>query len=233
MHNNSVSTVTFDAVPTSSLTFASEVEVEHYDVKPLDFVVEERAVWYPFVFTPSERMELTPYLNPVFNADQNAIATWVGEFLQLGGQVETYALLDQINRNIATTFKYQPREEAGVQRPSATLDKRSGSCRDFATLMIEACRHLGLPARFVSGYASTADIPAAKGATHAWTEVYLPGAGWKGFDSTGGVVAGQNHIAVAGGRDPESLPPVAGAFPSEVADVTSELKVDVSVTRRV
>jgi transglutaminase-like putative cysteine protease len=97
--------------------------------------------------------------------------------------------------------------------------------------MIEACRHLGLPARFVSGYASTEKIPAAMGATHAWTEVFLPGAGWKGFDSTGGIVTGTDHIAVAVGRDPESLPPIAGSFLTGEQPVSSEMSVTVRVTQ--
>ncbi len=230
VNSNSVATLTFEATPTDHLTISSEVQVEHYDVAPLDFLVEERAVMYPFVLTPDERLDLGPFLTAVFNADQKAVGAWVQEFAPVGEQVETYALLDQINRNIAETFRYQARESPGVQRPAVTLESRSGSCRDFATLMIEACRYLGLPARFVSGYASTEDIPAAMGATHAWSEVFLPGAGWKGFDSTGGVVTGPKHIAVAVGRDPESLPPVAGSFSSENENVASTLSVDVSVT---
>ncbi|WP_221030719.1 transglutaminase family protein [Actomonas aquatica] len=230
VHNNSVASVTFTDTPTDHLTLRSEVQVEHYDIKPLDFIVEDRAVNYPFVLDPAERIDLTPYLTPVFNADQKVVGEWAKQFAPTGQTVETYALLDRLNRTIADTFTYAAREEPGVQRPAKTLAKQSGSCRDFATLMIEACRYLGLPARFVSGYASTEDIPAAMGATHAWTEVFLPGAGWKGFDSTGGVVTGPKHIAVAVGRDPETLPPVAGGFASEDPNVTSTLEVDVSVT---
>lgn len=140
----------------------------------------------------------------------------------------THALLGELNRAITRTLAYRRREEPGVQRPARTLTDNGGSCRDFATLMIEACRFLGLPARFVSGYSSTDDIPAALGSTHAWAEVYLPGAGWEGFDSTGGVIARTKHIAVAVGRDPESLPPIAGTFSSE-SPVTSSLEVQVEV----
>ena len=232
--SNSVAIAEFSHEPTSELSIKSEILVEHYDDQPLDFLVDERAVKFPFLLLPSERIELWPYLMPCYLDDQVAVADWVTEFWRAGdARVETYGLLDQINRAIASNFTYAAREEVGVQRPRETLESRSGSCRDFATLMIEACRFLGLPARFVSGYATTEDIPAAMGATHAWTEVFLPGAGWKGFDSTGGVMAGSNHIAVAVGRDPESLPPVAGAFGSEDPEVKSELEVDVSVTRKI
>lgn len=229
--SNSVAIVNFDPTPVTDLTIRSKIDVEHYDVQPLDFLVDERAVNFPFLLIPSERIELWPYLIPCYR-DQTAVAQWVNGFWQSGQQIETYVLIDQMNRAIAQTFKYKAREEVGVQRPSETLESRSGSCRDFATLLMEACRFLGLPARFVSGYASTEDIPAAMGSTHAWTEVFLPGAGWKGFDSTGGIVTGPKHIAVAVGRDPESLPPIAGAFSSVDPDVKSKLKVEVSVTTR-
>jgi transglutaminase-like putative cysteine protease len=86
------------------------------------------------------------------------------------------------------------------------LTSRAGSCRDFATLFIEACHYLGLAARFVSGYQYSPTLPQGQGATHAWSEVYLPGAGWKGFDSTSGQVVGNHHIAVAVSRHPEAVP---------------------------
>ena len=124
---------------------------------------------------------------------------------QPGQLVKTYGLLDQMNRFIANTFTYRAREEPGVQRLGQTLNIQTGSCRDFTALLIAACRFFGIPGRFVSGYAITEDIPAALGATHTWTEVHLPGAGWKGFDNTSGDITGIKHIAVAGGRDSESL----------------------------
>ena len=232
MHNNSVAIAHFDPSPVTELIIRSDMIVEHYDDQPLDFIVEDRAVNFPFLLLPGERIEHGPYLIPSYLNDQTAVAAWVGQFWRSGQLIETYTLIDQMNRAIARDFTYAAREEAGVQRPSRTLEIRSGSCRDFGTLLIEACRFLGLPARCVSGYASTEDIPAALGATHAWTEVFLPGAGWKGFDSTGGSVVGPQHIAVAVGRDPESLPPIAGAFFSELDHVESALTVEVVVTRR-
>lgn len=231
VYGNSASEIIFDQAPTAELHILSEIEIYHYDNQPLDFVVEDYALHYPYLLSPTERIELGPYLIPSYLNDQTIVAEWTSQFWQYGKQIETYALLDQMNRAIATTFTYNAREEPGVQRPEETLTSKSGSCRDFAALMVDACRYLGLPARFVSGYASTEDIPAAMGSTHAWTEVYLPGAGWKGFDSTGGVVTGSQHIAVAVGRDPESLPPIAGSFESDDLNITSTMKVDVSVTK--
>ena len=121
-------------------------------------------------------------------------------------------LLEWINKAIATGFTYHLREEPGVQSPATTLTSHAGSCRDFATLFIEACRSLGLAARFVSGYLYSPMLLQDQGTTHAWSEVYLPGAGWKGFDSTSGQVVGNQHIPVAVSRHPESVPPVSGSF---------------------
>jgi transglutaminase-like putative cysteine protease len=104
------------------------------------------------------------------------------------------------------------REEPGVQPPAQTLARNSGSCRDFAALFMEACRHLGLASRFVSGYLYTWATDGDKASTHAWTEIYLPGAGWKGFDPTSGEVTGDRHIATAVARHPEAVPPVAGSY---------------------
>jgi transglutaminase-like putative cysteine protease len=232
VHGNSVATVLFSE-PANELSILSEVVVEHYDEQPLDFSIEDRAAKFPFIFTPGERIDLMPYLTPSYPEDQAQLELWTQRFWKPGSSTDTYALLDELNRAIAKDFAYARREEPGVQRPSQTITQQSGSCRDFATLMIEACRFLGLPARFVSGYASTEDIPAALGSTHAWAEIYLPGAGWKGFDSTGGIVAGPKHIAVAVGRDPESLPPISGSFDIGTnLNVTSSMEVTVEVKRQ-
>ena len=99
-----------------------------------------------------------------------------------------------------------------MQRPTDTLEKNSGSCRDFATLFIEACRSWGLAARFVSGYMLCEASEAGGATTHAWAEVYLPGAGWKGFDPTSGILAGSKHVAVAVSRHPEAATPISGSF---------------------
>jgi transglutaminase-like putative cysteine protease len=123
---------------------------------------------------------------------------------------------------INQSLTYKIREEPGVQSASETLQKGTGSCRDFANLFMEAARLLGLASRFVSGYLHAPASSQNYGATHAWAEVYLPGAGWKGFDPTIGEVVGSKHIAVAVARLPESVSPVTGAFfgpPNATLDV--------------
>jgi transglutaminase-like putative cysteine protease len=209
--DNSMAVVSFQE-PAQQLVVSSEVIIQHYGQAPLDFVVEDYAVNYPFVYNAEERVDLLPFQTSVYSTDQRALQDWLGTFGLASGPVETYVLLDRINRNIAKEFSYAMREEQGVQPPAQTLASRGGSCRDYATLFMEACRHLGLASRFVSGYLHAPATEAGNASTHAWAEVYLPGPGWKGFDPTSGEVTGSEHIPVAVARHPESVPPVAGSF---------------------
>ncbi|MEQ1528866.1 MAG: transglutaminase family protein [Methylococcales bacterium] len=211
VYDNSLAQATFLS-PTNHLSIDSRFVLQHYDDQPLDFLVADYAVLFPFQYDATERIDLMPYLTVLFEQDREPLTNWLQQFWLAGQIVETYLLLEWINKAIATGFTYQQREEPGVQTPSTTLSRHSGSCRDFATLFIESCHHLGLAARFVSGYLYTPGLPAGQGATHAWAEVYLPGTGWKGFDSTTGQVVGNDHITVAVSRHPESVPPVSGAF---------------------
>jgi transglutaminase-like putative cysteine protease len=210
-YDNSVAQATF-LEPDSRLRISSSVLIQHYDDQPLDFLVADYAVFFPFQYDAAERVDLWPYLSTIYDQDRSILDNWLRQFWYTGQVVETYLLLEWINKAIATGFTYQQREAPGVQSPATTLTRRAGSCRDFATLFIEACRSLGLAARFVSGYLYTPQLPQGQGATHAWSEVYLPGAGWKGFDSTSGLVAGNDHIPVAMSRHPELVPPVSGSF---------------------
>jgi transglutaminase-like putative cysteine protease len=227
VYDNAVALAMFTE-KSSRLSINSRLVLQHYDDQPLDFLVAEYAVRYPFQYDPAERADLAPYLSTLFEQDRSAVSAWLQQFWQSGQVVETYLLLEWINKAIATGFVYQQREQPGVQTPAATLASHSGSCRDFATLFIESCHYLGLAARFVSGYVYSPAPVMGQGATHAWAEVYLPGTGWKGFDSTSGQLVGNDHIALAVGRHPESLPPVAGSFladkpQSPVMNVTVEV----------
>lgn len=209
--DNSAALASFTA-PGASLRVASQVVIEHYDEEPLDFVVEDYAAVHPFAYRPEESADLAPLLSMVWPGDRALVERWL-QGLSLGSRrVETFALLDQLNRAICRDFRYQAREEPGVQSPAETLSRGSGSCRDFAALFLDACRHLGLASRFVSGYQTSDAAETGAGSTHAWVEVYLPGPGWKGFDPTAGVVTGSEHIQVAVARHPETVPPIAGSY---------------------
>jgi transglutaminase-like putative cysteine protease len=207
--DNSLAVVSF-LKAADKLTIASEVVIQHYEQAPFDFMVDDYAVNYPFTYALNEQVDLATFQQPVFPNDQLAVGNWLQQLGVYG--METFGLLLKLNQAIHSQFRYQMREEAGVQSPAQTLLQGSGSCRDYATLLIEACRYLGLASRFVSGYLHAPATEAGNATTHAWVEVYLPGAGWKGFDPTGGEVTGNHHIAVAVARNPEAVPPVSGSF---------------------
>jgi transglutaminase-like putative cysteine protease len=226
--DNSVAVASFDAM-TTQLLIESRVVVQQYNQAPLDFLVADYATSYPFRYLPADEAVLSPYkgVAAASASERAAIAEWVRGVSPTGERVETYALLQRLAVHIRQTLTYQVREEPGVQPAALTLSKGTGSCRDYAFLLIEAARQLGLAARFVSGYLNTPPSTINYGATHAWAEVFLPGAGWKGFDPTIGSVVGSDHIAVAVARLPDAVPPVAGTF---VGPPGATLDVGVWVT---
>jgi transglutaminase-like putative cysteine protease len=210
-YDNSVAIASF-ASPTTQLAIVSECIVQQFDEAPLDFLVEDFAVNYPFTYDADSAEVLRPYLDSPPQGDQTALGAWVRRYWQPGELVQTYGLLARLCSAINQSMIYQMREQPGVQSASETLTRGVGSCRDFANLFMEAARSLGLAARFVSGYLNAPLADGRSGSTHAWAEVYLPGAGWKGFDPTSGEIAGSQHIAVAVARLPEVVSPVTGAF---------------------
>ncbi|MGB5541194.1 MAG: transglutaminase family protein [Gammaproteobacteria bacterium] len=224
--DNSVAVASFDS-PASQLLIESEVILRQYNQAPLDFLVADYAIDYPFAYQPEEWVVLSPYMNITEPEANEQLNEWIAGFWQPGERIQTYALLQRLGVHIQQSLQYQLREEPGVQSVLETLSCSTGSCRDSAYLFIEAARRLGFAARFVSGYLNSPPSSANYGATHAWAEVFLPGAGWKGFDPTIGEVAGTNHIAVAVARLPESVPPIAGSF---VGPPGASLDVGVWVT---
>ena len=147
------------------------------------------------------------------------------------GSMRTMTLLESMTRGIKEQFVDLRRIEKGVQRPAETLERGSGSCRDFALLMMEAVRALGLAARFVSGYIFVPETRAAAtvggGATHGWMQVYLPSAGWVDFDPTNSIVGNRNLIRVAVAWDPAQALPLWGSF---TGSASSFLGMDVAVS---
>jgi transglutaminase-like putative cysteine protease len=208
---NSVAMASFGDL-CATLRVRSEVEIAVYDDAPLDFLMEDYAVNCPFAYAVGEQPDLAPFEQSVYADDRAQLNDWLDGLGLLKRPVETFALLTELNCAIANSFTYQIREEEGVQSPASTLALRSGSCRDFAALFIEACRAMGLASRFVSGYLHMPGNEEGNASTHAWAEVYLPGPGWKGFDPTSGLITGNQHIPVAVARHPEAVPPVSGSF---------------------
>jgi transglutaminase-like putative cysteine protease len=226
VEDNSVAIATFDS-PASQLVIESEVLLQQFNEAPLDFLVADYATDYPFAYTLEERVVLSPCMRVAEPTASDRLTNWVANLWQPGERLQTYALLQHLCVHIHQTLAYQLREEPGVQTAADTLSRGTGSCRDFANLFMEAARHLGLAARFVSGYLHAAPSAVNFGSTHAWAEVYLPGAGWKGFDPTIGEIVGTSHFAVAVARLPESVPPIAGSF---VGPPGASLQVGVWVT---
>lgn len=228
VEDNCVAIATFDT-PSQHLRIESNLVVEQYDQQPLDFLVEDYAWRYPFAYSSDDFPVLQAYLltsSSSSSSSNAALEQWIPSVWQPGEVVESYALLQRLNLAIHSRVSYRRREEPGVQSPNETLVSATGSCRDLAFLFMEAAKRLGFAARFVSGYSCTSHTSQEGGSTHAWAEVFLPGAGWKGFDPTRGEIVGVNHIPVAVGRLPHFVPPIAGSFSGQ-AECQS---MDVSVT---
>lgn len=225
--DNAVAVATFERGCVSSLRINSSVVIEQYDSAPLDFFVDHYAVTYPFEYQPTDARVLAPFRVASWPADAAQVERWLSRLGLRDGAIETFALLDRLNRGLHDTFVYRSREEPGVQSPSRTLALGTASCRDLAALFNDACRTLGLASRFVSGYQHAPGLERQYGATHAWCEIYLPGGGWKGFDPTSGELAGATHVPVAVGYHPEDVPPVAGAFLGSPQQPRMDVSVDV------
>lgn len=226
VEDNSVAIASFTQ-PVQQLAIESELVIQQHLENPLDFLVSDYAVAYPFRYQKEDLALLSPYMGISISGPSEGLERWIDSIWQHNDAIQTYSLLQRINTALYEQMIYRVREEPGVQSASATLAQGSGSCRDFALLFMAAARQLGLAARFVTGYLHAPLSPAA-GATHAWAEVYLPGAGWKGFDPTTGQIVGTDHIPVAVARLPESVPPVEGSFRG---DASSLLDVGVWVSR--
>lgn len=227
VEGNSVAIANF-TLPTNQLVIESEVIIQQYNESPLNFMVSDYALSHPFSYEGEETILLSAYRALPDQATINVINKWIANFWQPSEKIQTYILLQRIAEYINKTLSYRAREEPGVQSAIQTLSFATGSCRDFAFLFMEAVRCLGLASRFVSGYLYAPLMSNEIGSTHAWAEVYLPGAGWKGFDPTIGKIVGSDHIAVAVARLPEAVPPIAGSF---IGVAVSTLNVGVWVSQ--
>ena len=226
VEGNSVATACFTG-STQHLTINSEVIIQQYNQLPYDFLVADYAIHYPIHYNSEDTILLAPYRGTTATSRQWHIEEMVNKIWKPDEPIETFALLLRINQSIFQTIDYRMREEAGVQPAEYTLTCGSGSCRDSAYLFMVIAQHLGFAARFVSGYLFLNAPVARSGSTHAWAEVFIPGAGWKGFDPSTGNVVGSDHIPVAVARSPESVPPVAGSFLG-VPGATMEVNVWVT-----
>jgi len=234
--------------PATLLDITVDLVADLTVVNPFDFFLDETADTFPFTYDPVLAHDLTPYLS--LAPAQPLTDRWATRIAAACGgtsPVDTVDFLVDVNQRLRDEVDYTTRLEPGVQRPDETLEKRLGSCRDSAWLLVQVLRRMGLAARFMSGYLVqlTADVAALDGPSgpaadftdlHAWTEVYLPGAGWVGLDPTSGLFAGEGHIPLTGTPEPSSAAPVTGAVgPCEVSlefsNVVRRIHEDPRVTR--
>jgi transglutaminase-like putative cysteine protease len=230
---NFVAVATFDT-RAAELRFDSRIRLEHTPANHPDLQIEPQATTYPFAYSDEEMPDLLPFIARRYPDPDNEVRRWVRRFLREGRPNETGALLMTLTSAIAESFNYVRRPEQGTQDPVLTLRLGHGSCRDFALLMIEAVRELGFAARFVSGYlyiaARDGPAPPGGGSTHAWCQIYLPGAGWVEFDPTNGYVGNRDLIRVAVARDPRQAIPLSGSWFGN-PELCLGMSVEVAVRR--
>ena len=209
--DNSVAVATFEGT-TSKLRFESVVTLEHFEISLPDYPLEEYARWYPFRYSDEDFPNLVRPLSHHYPAE--SVSKWALQFLDPSDATDTMKVLRTMTHGIRERFAYTRRVEKGVQTPEETLLSQQGSCRDFAVLMMEGARSLGIAARFVSGYIFTPNTSTlvGGGATHAWMQAYLPGAGWIDFDPTNSIVGNRNLIRVAVAWAPEQVLPLWGTY---------------------
>ncbi|TZG27649.1 transglutaminase family protein [Sphingomonas montanisoli] len=222
---NRVATISFGD-PRADLALAITMTVEQDAPAFPIFTIAVDAHSYPFAYSEDDRIDLGALA--VASADADAVATWARGFVAS----DPLALLKDLNAGITPVVAYRVRDEEGTQSPAETLAIGSGSCRDIAALFIEAARHLGFGARAVSGYLHDPEQrPDDPGSTHAWAEVYLPGAGWITFDPTHQRVGDAHLIPVAVARHNGQIMPVTGGYlgaPEDAAGMEVSVRVSAA-----
>ncbi len=228
---NTIATATFHAL-TATLDIASVTQIQLDTAAWPVFDIAATAIVYPFRYSDDEWTDLGSLAIQQYPDPAGRLQRWARAFVR-GNQTDTLSLLKDLSAGISGHISYQSREDEGTQSPAQTLERGWGSCRDFAVLFAEAARSLGFGARIVSGYLYNPNQDfigsAAEGTTHAWAEIYVPGAGWITFDPTNQSVGGANLIPVAVARDIRQATPVAGSF-NGMTDAFQGLSVSVRVT---
>ncbi len=230
---NSVAIASFNE-RADRLTFESNVVVQHKPVPAFTLTPDDPAYFYPFLYDSEEYPDLFQYVTPHYADPNGELDAWARSFLGAEQPTRSFGILSRMTHGIRGSLTYRARYEEGTQHPLDTLQSGSGTCRDYALLMIEGLRRLGIAARFVSGYLFVPDADGGGniggGATHAWVQVYLPSAGWIDFDPTNGIEGTRDLIRVAVARDPVQAIPLHGSFiGGGDAYIGMEVTVDVSL----
>ena len=203
-------------------------KVETLDHNPFDFVLESYASQIPFEYVKEEAVRLTPYLERASSGDD---VSRFAQAIALEVNHETVPFLSALTRRIHENWQYQVRPLGDPWPASTTFQKRRGACRDLAVLLIDCFREAGLAARFVSGYRKN-DARTTELELHAWAEVYLPGAGWRGYDPTTGLAVADGHVALAAGPNPRVAAPTSGTFRGTGVDSSIRTSIDIRIGER-
>lgn len=228
---NTVGTASFSTMA-DSLIIDSITELDlHAEAWPI-FDVDVSAMSYPFRYSDDEWTDLGALTLPQYPDPEGRLRNWARAFIA-SNPTDTLALLKDLSAGVSGWVGYRSREDEGTRSPTETLEHGWGSCRDFAVLFIEAARSLGFGARIVSGYLHNPDHDRLgsqdAGSTHAWAEVYVPGAGWITFDPTNRCVGSFNLIPVAVARHIHQAMPVSGSFAGP-AEACAEMLIAVTIT---
>jgi len=216
--------------PGTTLEIQSRCAVTTADTQPFQFLLRDYAIAFPFDYEPLHRFNLSIYLTPPAQTTQEMLRGWIARHLP-DPPPETVAWIAALNRLIFATLRYGRRDEPGIQSAATTVQLGTGTCRDYAVVLIECCRTLGVAARFVSGYVfDPAADDTGPGDMHAWAEVFLPGAGWRGLDPTHGIFCNSAYVPVAHAVVAESVNPIQGSF-SSATPTTAVLTTEVRVRR--
>jgi transglutaminase-like putative cysteine protease len=229
-----VATFTGDA---DTLAITCRSRVEQLTAAWPVFPIAASAISFPFRYADDDIMDLGALATAARADPEGRLQNWTRAFIR-GERTDTLSLLKDISAGISSWVSYEVRDDEGVQAPLATLARGQGSCRDYATLYVEAVRILGLGARVVSGYLCNVEDgiigSAGSGSTHAWAEVFLPGAGWITFDPTNRSVGGASLIAVGVGRELAQVMPISGHYiASAPVNQTMDVRVEVTLVNDV
>jgi transglutaminase-like putative cysteine protease len=228
---NAVATATFQTM-TDNLVIDSVTELQLDAAAWPVFSIAASAIVYPFRYSEDEWTDLGALTRQLYPDPMGRLRDWARAFVR-GQSTDTLSLLKDLSVGVTSWIRYQSRDDEGTQSPTQTLDRGLGSCRDFAVLFADAARSLGFGARIVSGYLCHPDQQSVglsdSGSTHAWAEVFVPGAGWITFDPTNRSVGGCNLIPVAVVRDIQQAIPVSGNFVG-MTDAFAGMSVEVLVT---
>jgi transglutaminase-like putative cysteine protease len=232
---NSVAIARFKETATE-LRVVSRFQAEHFPLPESSVEIEDYARQHPFSYDVSEVPDVARLAERHYADPDNLVDRFARRFVEATPGHDTLGILAAITKAIKAEFTYNPRDEMGTHDPATTLRSKTGTCRDYALLMMETARSLGFAARFVSGYLyddskikGGPETLVGGGVTHAWAEIYLPGAGWVPFDPTNGIISDRNLIRVAVTRDPSQARPLTGSFVGKPGDF---LGMDVSVEIR-